>query len=135
MIDVHDKKPQTAGVRGADQGVEQGGAVGSTRDADQQSRSRAKPRAAGKHARHATIETGENRRRRRGHRHTACKKSGGGAGTRTPDQEIMILLLYQLSYTAKHPNSVSITHGRAPRTEVWDSTGGRGDPSRRDRAE
>jgi hypothetical protein len=27
-------------------------------------------------------------------------KYGGGAGTRTPDTEIMILLLYQLSYTA-----------------------------------
>ena len=25
---------------------------------------------------------------------------GGGAGTRTPDTEIMILLLYQLSYAA-----------------------------------
>ena len=30
---------------------------------------------------------------------------GGGAGTRTPDTEIMILLLYQLSYAAHsgHP--------------------------------
>src|SRR5258708_3536637 len=28
-------------------------------------------------------------------------ESGGGAGTRTPDTEIMILLLYQLSYAAK----------------------------------
>src|SRR5262249_44073998 len=27
--------------------------------------------------------------------------AGGGAGTRTPDTEIMILLLYQLSYAAK----------------------------------
>ena len=32
-------------------------------------------------------------------RHVAAK-SGGGAGIRTPDQGIMIPLLYQLSYTA-----------------------------------
>ena len=31
---------------------------------------------------------------------------GGGAGTRTPDTEIMILLLYQLSYAAEPRNEV-----------------------------
>ena len=45
---------------------------------------------------------------------------GGGAGTRTPDTEIMILLLYQLSYTAREgakPQGMAgeKNEGRGPR--------------------
>ena len=48
-------------------------------------------------SRNARRTIGSSRLKRR----RACEVGGGGAGTRTPDTEIMILLLYQLSYAAE----------------------------------
>src|SRR5689334_3659185 len=47
---------------------------------------------------------------------------GGGAGTRTPDTEIMILLLYQLSYAAQPHRGGRKKVGRHP-VEVKDAQG------------
>ena len=47
--------------------------------------------------RKALLRIGSIRLKRNG----AREMGGGGAGTRTPDTEIMILLLYQLSYAAQ----------------------------------
>ena len=52
------------------------------------------------------VETRDRAEDEPGARALLALESGGGAGTRTPDTEIMILLLYQLSYNARiggHP--------------------------------
>src|SRR5262245_20129501 len=51
---------------------------------------------------------------------------GGGAGTRTPDTEIMILLLYQLSYAAQargHPGGWRAKKGRVGPGRSQESAG------------
>src|SRR5437867_5931221 len=59
--------------------------------------------------RRAQRRTGSSRRNRM----VGGGMLGGGAGTRTPDTEIMILLLYQLSYAAPKVEGSVLTTGCA----------------------
>ena len=85
------------------QGEQEGGRIGAAAHRDEQDgrpvRGAGYPRPArvrgAPRPRRARRRTGSTRRRR-----ATGREGGGGAGTRTPDTEIMILLLYQLSYAA-----------------------------------